>query len=482
MDQPLTPTRRDVLKLSTGAVGSLLFGSRMPDPITTGASAAPLPLGGSWEAHVHRASYIHERLGHFHHTKVFARQAPCTTEREALVFLGRFASSCDGLSWTKLPDGGSLINATALARESQETRKMIKGLSPEQRRRYWSDIEFWRDQGCYGTNASEDAFLTGASTHGWQQAVDEYFTKLDRDLNSYEKYVRHLTGEAGRSLKLLHDLDTPIAAMGREWLTLFAKGDVPALEDNRDFTALRVIARTVLSGPSTDRYNAASSRQLNESIEHLVSRGVPRVELELLGEPDARYDIYATFLRAAHEVDAALLCRNAPSAAPPALMKALASSYDEAIALAYPSGPTSPACTQTITNALTHAERLLLWGCDDGYGGIDTGLEPRIHRVRNGILLDISVSVGDGERSAVSISRDRYSGGRYYDQIEVAVHLSRSTSQDDRGAEVSRAIATRLGVQPSDIEFIPSERHTDYYNGKILISGFTARELAERLR
>jgi hypothetical protein len=214
MNQDFTPSRRDVLKLSASGIGSAIFGSLVPPSAPSAAGSTPLTFGQTWEASVNRASYIHEHLGRFHREVNFPARSPLSTERESLVFLGAFAASVQSALRVQLSDGASLLDRQALARECEQTRTIIRGLSPQDRMGYWNDISFWQNEGCYGTNASEWAFDRQSTGKDWQVAVDEYFNKLDRDLLSYEKYVRHLTSEARRSKVLLDRMEKPIAVMG----------------------------------------------------------------------------------------------------------------------------------------------------------------------------------------------------------------------------------------------------------------------------
>jgi hypothetical protein len=479
MTQDFTPSRRDVLKLSASGIGSAIFGSLMPASMPSAANAAPLTFGSNWEASVHRASYIHEHLGRFHYDKIFTTRAPLSTEREALVFLGKFAASIHSALRVQLSDGASLFERQALARQCEETRTIIRGLSPTDRTSYWNDISFWQNEGCYGINASEWAFHRQSTGKPWQVAVDEYFAKLERDLVSYEQYVRHLASEASRSKNLLDRMDTPIATMGREWLDLFSRGRISDLRENQDFKALAAIAQTVLPAPEYDRYGAASTEELKDSIEHLASRGVSRVELELLGEADTNYRIYSRFLTAAHAAEATLEYRKVADTPPLAIMRELARSFDEAIALARPPGEDDYACTTTLAHALSRAERLLLWGFNDGYGGTDSGFEPKVRRNMEAILLDIWVDNKAADRTRVLTSRDRVSGGRFYDSIWVSVELSSSAAPSERHQEVIKAMAERLRVPEDDVQCIPPTRK--YGQHRILIKGLSAKELTERL-
>jgi hypothetical protein len=378
----------------------------------------------------------------------------------------------------ELSDGRSLFERQALARQCEETRAIIRGLSPRDRTAYWNDIAFWQSERGYFSNASEGAFLWQSEGKPWQIAVDEYFEKLDRDLLSYERYVRHLTSEARRSKELLSRMDTPIAPMGREWLDLFSRGQISELKENRDFKALASIARTVLPAPECARYNA-STEEVNDAIERLVSRGVSRVDLELLGETDANHHMYSTFLRAVHAAEASLEYRKVADVPPHAMMSALARSFDEAIAVAKPPGEDTYTCTTTLQNAITRAERLLLWGFNDGYGGTDSGFEPRVRRNVEGILLDVVLSEGAADRTKVTTACDRYSGGRFYDSIIVTVELSHNAVQSERHHDVVTAMAERLRVPEEDVQYIPPSKR--YGNHTVLIKGLSAQELAERL-
>jgi hypothetical protein len=480
MDSTLTPSRRDLLKLSAGGIGSAIFGSLAPAALPSAANVtplAPLTFDRTWENSIHRASHIHERLGRFHHERVFSARSEISNEREALVFLGRFAGAIHSALRVELSQGDSIFNTTALAKECAETRATISKLSPEQRRSYWADIHFWRDQGCYGSNASEWDFDHGAQGKRWNEAVDRYFTKLERDLASYEKFVRHLASEATRSRELLGSLDRPIGAMGREWLDLFSRGETSALRSNPDFRALSTVARTVLPAPEYEPFNAASAHELSAAIEHLVAKGVSRVELELLGESDERHGVYSRFLNDLHSADALLDSRKVAAAPPRAFLDPLARSFDQAIALSRAPGERECSCTPTVASALSRAERILLWDWDDGYGGSDSGIAVMVRRHREGLLLEVRTLEGSGDRTTVSASRDRYSGGRFYDSINIVVTMS-PTASADKGREVAHAMAEWLRVPNENVEFIPSKYQTV---ASVLIKGLTPRELAERL-
>jgi hypothetical protein len=102
-----------------------------------------------------------------------------------------------------------------------------------------------------------------------------------------------------------------------------------------------------------------------------------------------------------------------------------------------------------------------------------------IRRSVDGIELVISVSEATGDRSTVTTSRDRYSGGRYYDSIRVSVNAPRTITPSQLPLEVAKAMAARLQVPEQAVQHIaPTKKYGQH---AVLIKGLSARELATLL-
>jgi hypothetical protein len=67
------PSRREFLQQTGAALGSALFGSLVALAAQEALTPPTTALTGStaWHGQIHRASYIHETLGSFHHHGVF---------------------------------------------------------------------------------------------------------------------------------------------------------------------------------------------------------------------------------------------------------------------------------------------------------------------------------------------------------------------------------------------------------------------------